>query len=146
MVELKEETDVPVVAAEDTAADTAIPGDPSVVDTAVAAPETSPVVAQEEPKPKPKRKPKAAEEERSGVNTVVASDPSSAVVRLTGSARTVLFRSGGKSWTAGSVPAGLYEIWADFGNGDLQIAGKLRVNAGNTYTVNCDVGKGCTAY
>lgn len=139
----------PAVVDADTAAatDTAIPGDPPE-DTAKPAvePEKPPEPPKEEA-PRPKKKPKPPpEEERSGPNTVVSADPTSAVVRLSGSARSVIFRSSGRGWTAGSIPAGLYEIWADFGDGELQLSGKLRVNAGSTYTVNCEAGKGCTAY
>jgi hypothetical protein len=67
---------------------------------------------------------------------VVSTD---ARVRLTGADRAWLEGASGRHSLPGKVPAGKYEIWADFGGGAVG-AGEANLSAGDDAEVSCNAG------
>jgi len=61
-------------------------------------------------------------------------------VVVTGDATQVRLVGGGSSYSAGSVPAGSYEVKAVFGSGPLKSAGRVTVPANGVVTLSCRAG------
>jgi len=65
-----------------------------------------------------------------------AADQTASGTLAVGGGAGVQLRAGGAAYAAGSIPAGSYEVWADFGGGWSQ-SGSATIAAGATTTVKC---------
>ncbi len=68
----------------------------------------------------------------------VKAPPAGARVSVVGDAKRVLFVSGAGRFGPGRVPAGAYTVKADFGEGELMVAGQVQVVAGKDLVLSCD--------
>ena len=99
------------------------------------------------PSPKRTAEPKEQSSSGSGPSEPAPSQPppppeaaAAGRVVVTGDARQVRLVGGGSSFPPGAVPAGSYEVRADFGGGALKAAGRVTVPEGGVVTLSCRAG------